>query len=248
MRRHRPKPRRGPSLRHIVRPRVQNRIRLPCAPPGPRQHLACRPRLGLAGGYTKSDVDVTARTSSSEVEGLHAWAYGGTAVSSLRLRGGVGYSALTFRTDRTATFRTFSDRLSSDHDGATFQAFADVGYAMKLGTLAVEPFASVAAVSVKTDAFSERGGAAALAVAGSDHDVTFSTLGVRTQARIGAVDLHALAGWQAASGDLTPVTRQQFKAGGPSFLIVPTPLDDQALLMDAGLDLKVAHRPTAPAT
>ncbi|MGA3882270.1 autotransporter outer membrane beta-barrel domain-containing protein, partial [Bacillus pumilus] len=76
------------------------------------------------------------------------------------------------------------------------------------GAARFEPFANLAYVSLHTDAFTEKGGAAALTSAATATDTTFSTLGLRTSTTfdIGGTVLTArsVVGWRHAFGDATP--------------------------------------------
>src|SRR3546814_15265796 len=66
-----------------------------------------------------------------------------------------------------------SDVCSSD------LAFGEMGYAFDLDRAQIEPFANLAHVRVRSDAFGETGGDARLSGGKAATDVTFSTLGLR---------------------------------------------------------------------
>jgi outer membrane autotransporter protein len=67
-------------------------------------------RLGVAGGYTHSSVNVDARASSAGIDSAHVGAYAGANLGLLDLRGGAAYSFHTINTTRTIAFRASSTR------------------------------------------------------------------------------------------------------------------------------------------
>ena len=57
-------------------------------------------RMGLAGGYTQSSLDVNARLSSGSVDAYHLALYGGGQLGALGLRTGAAYSWDNIKTTR----------------------------------------------------------------------------------------------------------------------------------------------------
>ena len=136
------------------------------------------------------------------------------------------------------------------------QGFGEIGYRIPLGgalasgaTLAyVEPFVGGAYVGISRDRFAELGGAAALTGAARDYDTAASTIGVRAQTSfdigIGApVSLHGLVGYRRAYGDVVPKALLSFGTG-PGFLSAGVPIDRDALVAQAGIDLRIAPAAT----
>ncbi len=136
-------------------------------------------RLGVTGGYSYSSFDVSGRNASGDSDNWHVGAYAGNQWGPLGLRTGLAYTWQDVETSRNVAFPGFADQLSGDYDAGTFQAFGELGYAFDAAFAAFEPFVNLAYVRLDTDGFGERGGAAALTVAGSDMDTTFTTLGLR---------------------------------------------------------------------
>ncbi len=146
-------------------------------------------RAGLAAGYSRSDFNVDARASSGDSDNYDVALYGGGILAKvgpgvLALRTGAAYAWHDLSVDRTAAVGSFTDSLSSSgYKGSTAQVFAELGYGIDLGktpvgAARVEPFAGLAYIDVSTDAFTETGGAAALAVGGGAFDTTTSQLGL----------------------------------------------------------------------
>jgi len=139
-------------------------------------------------------------------------------------------------------FAGLANSLSSRYDGNTAQAFGDIGYAFPIGVGEIGPFANVAYVRLHTDAASEAGGAAALAIAERNSDVTYSTLGLRASAGPAAgqdgLSAHAMLGWRHAFGDIVPDVQAAF-AGSSAFTAQGIPLGKETAVLDLGLDLAV---------
>uniref|UniRef100_UPI00046664A0 autotransporter outer membrane beta-barrel domain-containing protein n=1 Tax=Mesorhizobium sp. NBIMC_P2-C4 TaxID=1380604 RepID=UPI00046664A0 len=146
---------------------------------------------------------------------------------------------------RSVSFPGFTDALSSSYRTGTTQIFGELGYGMKAGNLAFEPFANLAYVNVHTNAFSEKGGAAALTVRSSSNAITFTTFGLRasTDFDLGAVKATArgMIGWRHGFGDVTPNVTQAF-AGSNAFTIAGAPIARESAALEAGFD--VALTPT----
>jgi subtilase-type serine protease len=204
-------------------------------------------RLGLAAGYTGSRNALDGR-GSSNVETGHVAAYGGWRFGSINLRGGAAYAVHTIDTDRTVAFPGFFDRATAHYDGNTGQVFGELGYGVTLGHIAVEPFAGAAWVRVRTDAAAERGGLAALNVAGTTFETGYATLGTRAASMmpIGPDMIlipRASLAWQHAF-DVTPSAVLAFQTAPVPFVISGVPIARDALLAEAGLDLAIGRHAT----
>lgn len=204
-------------------------------------------RLGLLAGYSHTEFDVDDRNASGSSDDYHLGIYGGTRWGGLALRGGAAYTWHQVSTERAVAFAGYADAVEASYDAATAQVFAELGYAVPVGTATVEPFANLAYVHVRSDGFSETGGAAALAGAGASTGTSFTTLGLRASGAIalGSVNATArgLVGWQHAFGDVTPVGSLAF-AGGDVFAIAGVPVTRDAALIEGGLDVALSPRAT----
>ena len=204
-------------------------------------------RLGFIAGYSRSSFHVDDRASSGNSNNYHLGLYTGGEWNALRLSGGLAYTWHDIETSRSVVFPGFSDRLSGDYDAGTFQVFGEAGYRIDAGTIAFEPFANLAYVSLHTDGLTEKGGAAALHVRGETNDTTFTTLGVHLSSAftLGGMKAtaHGTLGWRHAYGDTTPFVTQAF-AGGEAFDIAGVPIARDAAIVDAGLDLDLTKAAT----
>jgi outer membrane autotransporter protein len=201
-------------------------------------------RLGLAAGYTQTSLDVDARNSSASLDNVHFALYGGTQQGPWGLRGGAAYSWHQIDTSRSITFPGFAELATADYDAATAQLFGEVGYAIALGAAALEPFAGVAYVNLRTGGFTETGGVAALGAGDQSLDATFTTLGLRGSALLGvtngmAVTARGTLGWRHAFGDVTPELTFALSGDVP-FTIAGVPIARDAAVVEAGLDIAVS--------
>lgn len=203
-------------------------------------------RVGVAGGYTRSDFDIDARLSSGRLESGHALIYAGARFGGWRLDGGLGYSFGETSLTRQVRIRGFGDTLRSERDTDLLQAFAELGYAFRFERFAIEPFAQLALLRVSSSSSFERGGPAALQVLSGEQNLGFTTLGLRAEAQLGAMPLFArgLLGWRYGFGELTPQATTGFVAGTTPARVFATQIDRNALVAEAGLDWRVSKATT----
>lgn len=199
-------------------------------------------RFGLLAGYARSTYGVADRNASGSSDNYTVGAYGGAQSGNFGLRVGSTYTWSNIDTSRGVAFAGFSDNLSGTYKTGTFQAFGDVGYRFDVGSVAFEPFAGIAHVSLHTDSFSERGGPAALTAASGNTNVTFTTLGLRasTEVMIANYALTATgsAAWRHSLRDTTPTAAFNF-AGSNPFSIGSVPVARDSALIDLGLSTNI---------
>jgi outer membrane autotransporter protein len=199
-------------------------------------------RIGLFGGYSEGSFGVNDRASSASLDSLHLGAYGGGQWGEFGLRVGGAYGWHDLETGRSVQFGGFAGSLSADYEAHTLQGFAEAGLRLDVGAATLEPFGGLAHVTVRSDAFTEAGGAAALTVARRTTGATFTTLGLRAETRAGLgeanVRLSAMLGWRHAFGDLASGAHR-FAAGGTGFSAAGVPLADDTVAVEAGLDLTI---------
>ena len=109
---------------------------------------------------------------------------------------------------RAVLFPGFFEREKANYDADTGQIFGEIAYPTTMGSLAAEPFAGLAFVSVNGDHFHEHGGSLAALNGDGDENVGYSTLGLRaavtTHWGSTLVTPHASIAWQHAFDDVTP--------------------------------------------
>ncbi|XJN83972.1 autotransporter domain-containing protein [Mesorhizobium terrae] len=204
-------------------------------------------RFGMLAGYSHTNFNVRDRNSSGISDNYHVGLYGGTEWGSLAFRTGAAYTWHDISTSRIVAFPGFSDSLKGKYNAGIAQAFGELAYGMRAGTIGFEPFANLAYVNLHTDGFNEVGGAAALTSNGGSTDATFTTLGLRASTIFMLGDVNATArgmfGIRHAFGDVTPLATMAF-AGGAPFTIAGVPIAKNTAVAEASLDFAITPNTT----
>lgn len=200
-------------------------------------------RVGLSAGH--SDSAFNTDESSGDSSNYHLGVYAGTEIGKLSFRSGLSYT--WYDVDSSRSVAALGETLEGSYDATGFNAFGELGYRMDLGETALEPFAALAYSHLKTNSFTETGGLSALTVDGSTMDTAYSTLGMRASHDFDLGGVIAVArgmvGWRYAFGDVTPTSTARFMTGD-AFTVSSTPLDRNAALVEAGLDIKLDDNAT----
>lgn len=220
-------------------------------------------RFGLVGGYTETNLDSAgrqgggARAESATLKSGFGGVYGGYAFGPISVRLGALYADTDTRTRRSVLYG-LSDSPTGHGGGHTVQGFGEIGYRFAFGAASalvskdgpavgasyIEPFVGGAYIGSRRDGFAETGGAAALVSYARDYDLGAVTAGVRAQTSLDLgfglpLTAHGQLGYRRAFGDVVPTALLSF-GSGPSFLSAGVPIDRDALVAGAGLDLAVA--------
>jgi outer membrane autotransporter protein len=196
--------------------------------------------VGGLGGYSRAGADTDAR-GRAHTDSYHLGLYAGTQWDATALRLGAAYARHKIDTRRDVAFEGFADRPAANYHGRTAQVFGEVGHRVDLGDVALEPFAGLAHVQLRSGAFRERGGAAALQGDGDKLATTFTTLGVRASAQLGdKTRLRGMLGWRHAFGDTAPESRHAFAGTLVSFSATGVPLAKNVAVLEAGIDTELA--------
>ncbi len=202
-------------------------------------------RVGVAAGYTRSDLDAKRRSSSADVDSYHLMAYTAYQQEAFAARLGVAYSWHDIESKRDVAVGGVGQRLKADYKARSAQVFGEVGYTIETGKVVVEPFAGLAYVNYDSDTLKEKGGSAALR-GDADQDVTFSTLGVRIGQTItlgngSKITPRGSIGWRHAFGDTQPDADLSFVNGGASFSTQGVPIAKDSAVVEAGLDYQISQ-------
>lgn len=198
-------------------------------------------RAGVMGGVGRSNIDVDARNASAKIENYHLGVYGGTEWGALALRTGANYTQHEIKTHRSASFTGVSGAPAADYDARTTQVFGEMGWRIaSAGMVAMEPFANLAYVNLKTDSLGETGGITALNSRGdSSSGTTFTTLGLRATTKLDSgpagMSLRGTMGWRHAFGAVSQQATLGY-AGGNGFAVSGVPIAKDAAVLEAGLD------------
>ncbi|MEQ8266231.1 MAG: autotransporter domain-containing protein [Parvibaculum sp.] len=202
-------------------------------------------RIGIAAGYSRSSFDVSSLSSSGDSDNFHVAAYAGTKLGSVDLGSTLSYAYGKSETERTVVVGGLTDNLTADYDAHTFQASLEAGIDFDMGSVVLTPFAGLAATHVRTDGFTEQGGPSALTIASADNTTGVTTLGLRARRQTGQVALTGSLAWRHAFGDVDPASRAAYaSAPANTYAVRGTPISENALALETGIDLKLDGRTT----
>ena len=198
-------------------------------------------RLGVLGGYSRTDVTQRTRLSSGSADTWSAGLYGGAEAGAWGLGFGAIYNGHAVDTSRTVSFTNYSpERLSARYDARSWQLFAEAGHEVQVGGLMLEPFAGVSHTNLTTDDFSETGGDAALTSSSDTDNTTFTTLGLRSaMVLLDTVHVRGMAGWRHAFGDTDPSSTHTL-SGSPAFTVTGAPTTEDALIAEFGIEASLS--------
>ncbi|WP_407655474.1 autotransporter domain-containing protein [Burkholderia alba] len=202
-------------------------------------------RAGGLAGYSHSGVTLKNQPSSASFDSFHLGAYAGWQPGALGVRVGAVHAWHRGGIDRSVQYGGTAENETTTLNAESTQVFGEAGYRFALGGDAtVEPFGRLAYVHLKNHGATETGGAAALRVQEGNHDVTFSTLGVRGATGLALTSalqltLEGSAGWQHALTSGRPVGSLAFATGSSVFTVssVPVAKDAAVVSLNAGLAL-----------
>lgn len=202
-------------------------------------------RVGMAAGYTRSDIDASDRRSDATIESYHLAAYLNSQFDALAVRLGAAYSWHDIESKRDVSVGAYNDRLKAHYDARSAQVFGEVGYTVEAAGVALEPFAGLSYVNYDSDTAKEKGGVGRLK-GDADQDITFSTVGLRAGKRItlangGQFTPRAAIGWRHAFGDTKPDADLTFIDGGASFTTQGVPIARDSAVLEAGVDFQVSE-------
>ncbi|ATY31086.1 autotransporter domain-containing protein [Sphingomonas psychrotolerans] len=194
-------------------------------------------RAGVAVGYGTTDIHI--RRGRHEIRSYHAGGYfmGGFGVFSFQLGGAYAWNDV--EATRRIAFGTFDQILSSEYAARTFQTFGEVALRGELGGVMLQPFASVARVSLFDARVREQGGGATLRGGDGRARVTWGNLGIRTRADLGMNDIGlrfaGSAALRHAFGDRSANLDLAFTSGA-AFNVVGAGIERDSIAVDGGLE------------
>jgi outer membrane autotransporter protein len=139
--------------------------------------------------------------------------------------------------------------LKGRYDATTQQVFGQIGYNLDVGNFDIEPYVQVGYQRYQRDAYTEKGGDAALQYNGQAQEHYSSDLGLRLARPLifdrgirltPRLDL----GWKHLYGDVRGTSHQRMASGSGIYTVEGVELDRDSLLLEAGLDLAVSPRHT----
>ncbi|MEM8590309.1 MAG: autotransporter domain-containing protein [Pseudomonadota bacterium] len=201
-------------------------------------------RLGIFGAYGSTDVDQSGRASSADVDSFSAGLYGQANVDALFINLGGVFSWHDVDTSRAVPVRSAVQNLTANYDANSWQLFAEAGYRFAWDGTTLEPFGGVSYLQLDRDGFTEAGGSAALRASANTEETTFTTLGVRVGQEVtDTFRVQGTAAWRHTFGDVDP-TADFTLAGSDPFTVAGAPIAEDALLVEAAVELDLATNVT----
>jgi outer membrane autotransporter protein len=201
-------------------------------------------RLGFFAGYSRTDFEAEGVSSWGASDNYHLGTYAGTVWDGVALRMGASYSWNALSTERLVSFGGFSNDLTATYNAGTAQIFGEVAESFAFDRMNLEPFANLSYMNLRTYAFREGGGEAALSSEANTQEDTFTTIGLRpsTDFSIFSIPLRAkgMFGWRHTFGTVTPDATVSF-AGGNAFTVTGAPIARDAGVVEAGLSTNVTE-------
>ena len=209
-------------------------------------------RLGGALGYTDSQLRTKGTADRGGIDSYSALAYGGKAFEAgpgtLNLMLGASHTWHDIDTRRRVAVGGLDQTLRTGYRANTTQVFTELGYTLAPGSgLTLEPYAGLAWAGLRSRAFQESGGSAALSGTRQATRTTTATLGLRAAQSLQMGPLQgsvtAGAGWRRAFGDLRPTSTLAFDTGS-AFTVTGAPIARNAALLEAGLQAQAGRNAT----
>lgn len=210
-------------------------------------------RLGGALGYTNSRSRTADRASSSDADSYSVTVYGGKAFEAgggkINLSLGAAYTWHDLDTQRSTAAAGLDQTLKASYGASTGQVFTELGYAVPINDrVTLEPFIGANYSDLRTRAFSESGGDAALRGESGSNRVTTTTLGLHALTTFESAGarghVHGTLGWRHAFGDLNPASTLSFVQGSDSFTATGAPIARDAAVIELGVGMEVSKRTT----
>ncbi len=206
-------------------------------------------RLGLAGSYATTDIDVDARASRVETAHATILAYLSQVYGPWHAQLIGGYTSHDFDVQRNIQVGYLSRTALSDYGGDQVTITGEVGYTYGIGGIALQPIAALRYTHLTTDGFTETGaGSLDLISAGKSYDATDTILGLQVSTiwPIGGflVAPQARAGWTHSFGDLAPDLGMAF-AGGGTFTVTGVTRARDVFNLGTGFKAALSDRVTA---
>ena len=201
-------------------------------------------RAGVAAGYGNTDLDANARNSSAKINSTSLTAYLGGQWDALHLRTGVSHAWNKVESSRHVQVGSLQEHVKADYDASTHQVFAELGYDVQVGNLALEPFAGLAHVEVDSDSFREQGGSTSLSGDSEKDRATYSSLGLRARtasAEVAGVPLSVQSSlaWQRVLDEPGESSRLSLN-GYDSFTVKGVPVAQDTALVQLGVSARLA--------
>ena len=206
--------------------------------------IGAHARAGLAGGYTRTTLDVDARASHATIETKQVLVYAGGTLGPVVLRASVGYAWSDDTSRRSVGFTDYAATHAAKYSGATLHGVFEAGITQPLLRGTVEPYVGVEAYRVHSDGFAESGNTAtALVGQAKSETFTLSNLGLRADTPIvNGISARTQLGWRHIIGDARPSATLQFAGSTLPFTVTGAGLSRDSATMALDLEWKPVDR------
>jgi outer membrane autotransporter protein len=178
--------------------------------------------------------------------------YGGKAFDAgagkLNFSLGAAYTWHDLDSHRHVDAAGVAQTLGASYGASTAQVFTELGYALPLDErTTVEPFLGANFSDLRTRAFSESGGDAALDGKSGRNQVAATTLGLHAKTAFESAgmqgSLHATLGWRHAFGDVDPGATMAF-GGSQAYTVAGAPIAREAAVLQLAVNMAVSRSTT----
>ena len=201
---------------------------------------------GMVAGYSNAKIESDPRHSEQDRKDYHLGAYTKGTYGAASFQAGLGHALHDISSERRINLPKLQETLRADYDAATTQLFVEGSYRVKIGEkTAIEPLVNLAYVHTSTDAFTEKGGMAALQGQTDRANLFVSTLGTRFSHEFNLSAEHqgkfwGTVGWRHGFGDTDKKGYLKFDQATPKFGINGTPVVKDAAVLELGVQLPIS--------
>ncbi len=174
--------------------------------------------LGVELGFTQTAIGAPGRSSTASLQTAHLGVYGGASFDNFRARFGGSVSAQGAHVERTPAVTGVNGTLTSNYSGVTALLFGELGYAIELQDVTLEPYVGLTLLTSSMGSYAETGSIAALSGQSAALGTAIATLGLRasTEFEFNGRTGRASAAVGVDSGPgVTPTATHAFAGGSP---------------------------------
>jgi autotransporter-associated beta strand protein len=211
---------------------------------GVEQQVAPSLLLGLAGGYGRSQVDMSSPNSDADVDSYHVGLYSHFNEGIFYSTAVVAYGYQNYDTTRQIPF--FGLTANGDYDGQQFVAYGEKGLNLCFGGLRVQPLVGLQYIALQRDAFTETGAGPFNLVVAEDH---VNSLRLSAGGRIapelppgffGAIIPEFRGRWVHELMDDDQTLSAAFAGGGNNFAVTSAELGRNFGMLGAGITAQLS--------
>jgi outer membrane autotransporter protein len=191
---------------------------------GDKPIMSDNTRLGLSGGYAKSNVNSKDNSAKTDIDSYQLTLYGGNISHNkpLYINSSLSFAYNDYESSRQVAVGAISRMADSNYNGQQYSARLESGYSLKKGRFSITPMVSLQYLRLNIDDYTESGaGALSLSVDEQSYDMLQSGLGVKfehpieKQKSVIFPELHAR--WLYDFINDRQETTSTFSGGGGSF-------------------------------